>query len=134
MAEYLGNDGVWQLKPVGSGTLTSAGELLEYSISETGAVIDTTAKGATWTTNTPGRKSWRGSAKLKLDDAASQQLSLRAGTQLEMKFWPTGTSGVSRAGTATIEDRSEVSVDGDGVCSLDVSFVGDGELTFAAAL
>lgn len=111
----------------------AVGEVVSFSVEETGDTLEDTVQGDDWRTHKSGLKSWSGSLEGRLDPADSGQTGMEVGDSVALVLYPSGNTSGHRtiSGTATITGRTEAS-EMEGIVALSLSFQGNGELTKSA--
>lgn len=116
---------------VDGSTYTVIGGELSNSFSANGEVVDITTKDNDWAANLIGTKSWEASGSFNLDSASVQHQAIRVGAAVNVFIGEisgnTPVYGVS--GSANISSVTS-GAEQNAAVSLEVSFTGNGELTY----
>ena len=122
---------------VGS-TPTLAGEVKNFSISQSADVQETSTLGSAWATNTATLKRWTASLEANFDIGDSGLLefmsSFSSGAALDCEFYVGGESGVGNTkynGTLIVESM-DLTNDVASIVTISISGTGSGSLTATA--
>ena len=115
----------------GESTYTVIGGELSNSFSANGEVVDITSKDDDWAKNLIGTKSWEASGSFNLNTASAQHQALQVGAAVKVFIGEIsgaapvyGVSGNANIAGVTVGAEQNAAV------SLEVSFTGNGELTY----
>ena len=124
MTTFSGNAGTVEIGGV------AIGEIMSFSVNETGDTVEDTEMGDSWRSHLPTLKSWEGTVELHWDDVDVVQESLIVGVSVTVDFLPEGgtTGDYSKTGTATVTSLGQVS-EIEGVVSRSITLLGNGALT-----
>lgn len=110
----------------------AVGEIKDWSLEETGAVVSSTTMGDEWTKNVATQKSWTSSFNAFFDEANAGQTALAVGGSITLNLYPDGNTTTQKywSGDCIVTSVSK-SASFEGLIEASFSVTGNGALTEA---